>query len=153
MAITVSGLYVVTWKRPFDGTDLIIDWVNDGAKGALFTNTVTPNFSTDAQYGVAPYNANEVSGTGYTAGGNALASKTVTESPTGSLMFDAADLQWTGATFSAARGLLIYDTTLTTPVTNPTLCLVNFGADFGVTAGTFTVQFAAAGIWAIDITP
>jgi len=153
MAITVSGLYVVSWKRPFDGTDLIIDWVNDGAKGALYTNTITPNYSTDTGIGAAPYTSNEVTGTGYTAGGNALSGKTVTESPAGTLMFDANDLSWTTATFSAARGLVIYDTTLALPTANPVLCLVNFGADFGVTAGTFTVQFSSSGIWTIDITP
>lgn len=153
MAITNSGLYVVSWKRPFDGTDLVIDFVNDACKGALYTNTITPNFSTDTGIGAAPYTSNEVSGTGYTAGGASLASKTVTESPTGTLMFDAADLSWTTATFSGARGLVIWDDTLTTPTADPVLCLVNFGADFGVTAGTFTVQFSSSGIWTIDITP
>jgi hypothetical protein len=154
MAITASGLYVVTWRRPFDGTDLVIDFVNDTVKGALFTNSVTnPNFSTDTAYGAAPYNANEVTGTGYTAGGVTLAGKTVTESPTGTLMFDANDLAWTGATFSGARGLLIWDDTLASPTADPVLCLVNFGADFGVTSGTFTVQLASGGIWTIDITP
>lgn len=145
-----KGLYVVTFKDLFDGSDLIVDWSNDTVKGALFNNTPTPNFSTDTAYGAAPYNANEISGTGYTAAGAALAGKTVTDSPAGTLMFDANDLAWSGATFSGARGLLIYDDTL---AGDPALAMVDFAADYGVTAGTFTVQFAAAGIWTIDLTP
>lgn len=151
-AVTVSGLYIINWKKPFDGSDLVIDFVNDVVKNALYTNTITPNFSTDTGIGSAPYTSNEVTGTGYTAGGVTLASKTVTESPTGSLMFDAADPAWTGATFSGARCSVAWDDTATTPA-DPVLCLVNFGADFQVTAGTFTEQLAATGMFAMDITP
>lgn len=149
-AVTVSGLYITTWKKPHDGTDTVIDYVTtDTIKGALFTNSITPNFSTDTAYTSAPYTSNEVTGTGYSAGGVTLGSKTLTESPTGSLMYDAADSQWTTATFSGARCQLIYDST----VSSLCLCLINFAADFAVTAGTFTVQYAATGLWADDITP
>jgi hypothetical protein len=149
-AVTVSGLYVPTWKRPHDGTDTIIDYVTtDAIKFALFNNSITPNFSTDTAYTAAPYTTNEITGTGYTAGGVTLASKTLTESPTGSLMYDSADPSWTTATFSGARCGLIYDST----VSSLALCLVNFGADFAVTSGTLTVQVAATGWWANDLTP
>jgi hypothetical protein len=150
-AVTVSGCYILTWKRPHDGTDTIIDYVTtDAIKGALFTNSITPNFSTDTAYTSAPYTSNEVpNGSGYTTGGVTLASKTLTESPTGSLMYDAADSAWTSSTFSGVRCQLIYDST----VSSLCLCLINFGADFAVTAGTFTVQYAATGLWAVDETP
>src|SRR5215207_3070229 len=100
MAVTASGLYVKTFLDMHDGTDLNVDVINEAIKYALFTNTITPNFSTDTAYGVAPYNANEVSGTGYTAGGVTLGTKTYTESPTGTVMFDSADPSWSSATFS-----------------------------------------------------
>lgn len=149
-AVTVSGLYVTTWKKPHDGTDTIIDYVTtDVIKFALYTNSITPNFSTDTTQTAAPYNANEVTGTGYTAGGVTLGSKTLTESPTGSLMYDANDPAWTTATFTGARAGLGWDST----TSSLALVLVNFAADFAVTAGTFTVQLAATGIWANDLTP
>lgn len=147
-AITVSGLYITAWKKPFDGTDTIIDWVNDSIKQALYTNSLTPNYSTDTAYGSAPYTSNEISGTGYTAAGVALAGKTVTESPTGTLMFDCNDPAWSGATFSLVRGALVHDVTLSI-----VLCLVNYGADYGVTSGTFTDQVASTGRFTYDITP
>jgi hypothetical protein len=153
MAVTASGLYVLTFKDMWDNTDFVFDWINDTVKFALFTNTITPNFSSDTSYGVAPYNANEIpTATGYTAGGVTLGTKTISESPTGTLMIDAADAQWTTSTFSGARCGLMWDDTATSPV-DAAICLVNFGADYGVTSGTFTVQFAGTGIWTIDLTP
>lgn len=153
MAITASGLFVVTFLDVLDASQNNVNLVGDTIKCALFTNTITPNFSSDTAYGSAPYNANEVSGTNYTAGGATLGSKTFTESPAGSLMFDAADTSWASATFSSARGALIWDDTTSSPIADAVICLVNFGADYGVTSGTFTIQWAATGIFAIDITP
>lgn len=152
MAVTVSGMYVTNWKAQNNGTDLLIDWVNDVIKFALFTNTLTPNYSTDSAFGSAPFTSNQVSGTGYTAGGATLGSKTCTESPTGTIMYDAADPSWSGATFSSVRCGITHDTTLSI-IVDPALSLTNFGADYAVTSGTLTVQLSALGLITIDITP
>lgn len=156
MAVSSSGLFLNTFKRCFNGTDLVIDWANDTIKCALFTNSITPNFTTDTAYGVSPYNLNEVSGTGYTKGGVSLTAKTVSDTTTsGSLTFDANDAQWTSATFSSARAVLIWDDTITASPgpADAAICLVNLGADYGITTGTFTIQWATTGIFAIDLTP
>lgn len=152
MAVTASGLYFKTYQDMWDGTDLVIDIANDTIKVAMFTNSITPNFSTNTAYGVSPYDANEVSGTGYTAGGATLGSKTVTESPTGTLMVDAANTQWTTSTITNARCALVWDDTVTI-VADAALCLVNFGADYSTSAGTFEIQWAVGGIWTLDLTP
>jgi hypothetical protein len=150
LAITVSGLFVATWVDVLDTTQLAVDLDLETHKLAMFTNTITPNFSTDTAYGVAPYNANEVSGTGYTAGGTVLTSTTVTESPTGTVMFDAADTSWASSTITNARGGLGYADAL---AGNNALFLVNFGADFSTVAGTFLITWAAAGVFTWDLTP
>ncbi len=150
MAVTASGLFYVTFKAMWDGTDVVFDYANDTVKMALFTNSITPSFSADTGYGASPYNANEVSGTGYSAGGATLAGKTISESPTGTLMFDANDPAWTTSTFSSARCGLVWDDTVTS---DRAVVLVNFGADYGVTSGTFTVQLASGGLATIDLTP
>lgn len=150
MAITVSGLFVDTFTKVLNTTQLAVNTASDTFKVAMFTNTITPNYSTDTGYGVAPYNANEVSGTGYTAGGVNLASVTLAESPTGTLRFDAADSSWTTSTITNARGALVYDNTL---AGKNALCLINFGADYSTVAGTFTIVYSANGIWTIDLTP
>jgi hypothetical protein len=153
MAITASGLFVATFLSVFNASQEPINLVSDSVKVALFTNSVTPNFSTNTSYAAAPYTSNQVTGTGYSAGGVALATKTFTETPTGNITFDADDSSWGGATFSSVRGALIWDDTPTSPTADPALCLVNFGSDYSVSSGTFTIQWAATGIFTIDITP
>ena len=150
MAVTASGLFVATWTDVLDTTQLAIDLDLETHKVAMFTNTITPNFSTDTAYAVAPYNANEVSGTGYTAGGTVLTTTALSESPTGSIMYDAADTSWAASTITNARCALIYAEAL---AGNNALVLVNFGADYSTSSGTFTIQWAAAGIFAWDLTP
>lgn len=150
MAVTASGLYVPTWLDVLDLTQLALDLDAETHRVAMFTNTITPNFSTDTAYGVAPYNANEVTGTAYTAGGALLTTTTFTESPAGTLMWDAADTSWAASTIANARCGLIYADAL---AGNNAIVLVNFGADYSTTNGTFTIQWAAGGIFTLDITP
>lgn len=151
MAITASGKYYTTEKARYDGTDAVHDLTNDVIKYALYTNSLTPNFSTDTAYGAAPYTSNEVpNGSGYTTGGATLGTKTISESPTGTLMFDAADPQWTTSTFNSVRGGLVYDNTLATKYA---LAFHNYGADYGVSGGTLTVLLASTGVWYEDVTP
>lgn len=150
MAITASGLFIPTWRDVLDTTQLAVDLDLETHKVAMFTNSITPNFSSDTAYGVAPYDANEVSGAGYSAGGTELTGTTVTESPAGTLMFDASDTSWAASTITNARGALIYADAL---AGNNALLLVNFGADFSTVNGTFLIAWAATGIFTWDLTP
>lgn len=149
MAITASGLFVATFVDVLDTTQLAIDLDLETHKVAMFTNTITPNFDTDTAYGVAPYNANEVSGAGYTAGGTALTTTTFLGS-SGTATFDAADTSWASSTITNARGALIYADVL---AGNNAICLVNFTADFSTNNGTFLITWSGSGIFAVDLTP
>lgn len=146
MAWTASGMYLVTWIDILDATQLAIDTSLTTHKVALYNNTETPNFSTESAYAAT----NEISGTGYSAGGTVVASPTTTESPTGTLMYDIADTSWTTATFSGVRGAKLYADAL---AGNNLIVGVNFGADYAVTSGTFTIQWAATGVLTLDLTP
>lgn len=104
-------------------------------KIALFTSAATLGAATTA-YSVT----NEVSGTGYTAGGNTL---TISVNPTTSgttAYLDFADTTWAAATITA-RGALIYKAD---GVTNPAIAVLDFGSDKTSTAGDFTIQFPTA---------
>lgn len=106
---------------------------------ALYTSSATLSAATDGYI-----TANEVaSGGGYTTGGVALASKTVEENST-SGVFDAADPEWTSATFTA-RGALIYNKTLGDASSNTrgAIAVLDFGGDFTVAGGTFKIVFPA----------
>ncbi|MBT7330301.1 MAG: hypothetical protein HN804_04615 [Oceanospirillaceae bacterium] len=107
---------------------------------ALYTSSATLSAATDGYI-----TSNEVAnGNGYTTGGNALASKAVTENST-SGVFDAADPEWTSATFTA-RGALIYNKSLgdTTSNARGAIAILDFGGDFSVAGGTFKIIFPAA---------
>lgn len=150
MAVTVSGLFLPTWIKIVDTNQLAVNLSLTTNKVAMFTNSITPNFSSDTGYGAAPYNANEVSGTGYSAGGAAVASPTITESPTGTLMFDLADISWSASTITNARCALFYADAL---AGKNAVCLINFGADYSTSSGTFTIQWATTGMFVLDLTP
>ena len=112
----------------------------DTFKIALYTSSATLDASTTA-YSVT----NEVSGTGYSAGGQDLTNVNPTTSGT-TAFTDFADETWTTATITA-RGALIYNSTPNTTsisVSNPAVVVLDFGADKTSTAGDFTVVFPTA---------
>lgn len=141
MAVTIGGLYLANFKDVFDTTGLVMNFDLTSPKLALHTNSLTPNFNTDASWS----NTAEVSGAGYTTGGNVVASPSTTVS-SGVLKFTSNNFQWTTATISSAVcGLFYFDA-----LAGDNLgFLTYFGGAFSSTAGTFTVTAPAAGWWTI----
>ena len=90
---------------------------------------------------------NEATGTGYTAAGSALGSKAFAiDTGSSSICFTAANVTWSGVTVSGVLGDLVYDDTITGgTVAKQGLCYNYFGGSQGVTAGTFTIQWATPG--------
>lgn len=106
----------------------------DTFKLALYTNSATLDASTTA------YSAsNEVSGTGYTAGGGTLTNVTPTTSGT-TAFTDFDDLTFSAATITA-RGALIYNDSA---AGDPAVVVLDFGADKTSTSGDFTIIFPTA---------
>ena len=105
----------------------------DSFKLAMFTSSASLGAGTTAYS-----TSNEISGTGYTAGGQALTSVTpVLDGSTA--VCDFADISFTSASFTA-NGCLIYND----DQSDKAVCVVAFGGDKTVSSGTFTVQFPAA---------
>ncbi len=105
----------------------------DTFKIALYTSSATLDATTTAYS-----TSNEVSGTGYTAGGNALTNVTPTSSGT-TAFTDFADTTWSTATITA-RGALIYNSSQS----NKAVAVLDFGSDKTSTAGDFTIIFPTA---------
>ena len=115
------------------------DLDTDTIKIALYTSSATLDASTTA------YTAtNEVTGTGYSAGGETLANSTVATSGTTAYV-DFDNPEWTSATFTA-RGALIYNDTT---AGDNAIAVLDFGGDFTVSSGTFRIVFPAPGATAI----
>lgn len=122
---------------------------------ALYSNSGTPDqtvASASAAYNAGQWvTGNEVTATGWTAGGLALASVTSTFSTT-TFTFDAADRAG-GATdtITDTRGCLIFDNTIATPVAKQAACFLSFGGLQAVSSGTLTVVFNASGIFTVSV--
>jgi hypothetical protein len=152
MAFPTSALFTATFVDVLDVTQLAIDLDAETHKVALYTNSLTgADLVTDTAYGLGAWASNEVpNGSGYTTGGNALTGTTYLSTGAGVTTWDATDTPWTTSTFSGVRGCLIYADAL---AGNNGIIALNFGADYAVTAGTFTVQWNASGIFTIDFVP
>ena len=119
-------------KHDFNATS------GDTFKIALFTSSATLGAST-TNYS----SSNEVSGTGYTAGGNTLTNVDPTTSGT-TAFTDFADTTWATATITA-NGALIYNTTADAGSgTTNAVCALAFGGDKTSTNGDFVIQFPTA---------
>lgn len=132
-------------KNQFNGTN-VIDFDTDTIKVMLVASAYTPAASTHVNKSDV---TNEVTGTNYTAGGTALATKTLTEA-TGTVTFDAADVTWlqSATGFSTARYAVIYKDTGTAS-TSPLIGYIDFTADKGNTSGDLTLQWAATGVFTV----
>jgi len=125
-----------------------IDWDSDTIKVMLCTSAYVPNQDTHIYKSSV---TNEVTGTGYTAGGATLGSKTITyDAATNVIALDAADVTWASSTITA-RYAVIYDDTPATDATKPLLAYVDFGADQSSNNGNFTITWDAAGIAKVTV--
>ena len=102
-------------------------------KLALFTSSASLDAATTAYS-----TSNEVTGTGYTAGGAALTRVDPSTSGTTALT-DFADLTFSTATITA-NGAVIYNSS----ASDKAVIVLAFGGDKTSTAGDFTIQFPTA---------
>jgi hypothetical protein len=134
MAFTGNFLCTSFKVELLAGTHNFTTGTGDTYKLALYDNSASFTAATTA------YTAtNEVSGTGYSAGGGTLTNVTPTSSGT-TAFIDFADLTFSTATITA-RGALIYNSSA---AGNPAVCILDFGADKTSTAGDFTIVFPTA---------
>lgn len=105
---------------------------SDTFKIALYTGAATVNADTTVYS-----TSNEVSATGYTAGGNTLTVSTTPTSSSTIAYVSFSNTSWSSAL--TARGALIYNSSKS----NKAVAVLDFGADKTSTS-TFTVTFPAA---------
>lgn len=103
-------------------------------KLALYTNSASFTAATTAYT-----TSNEVSGSGYSAGGGTLTRVDPTTSST-TAYTDFSDLTFSSATITA-RGALIYNDSASG---DPSVVVLDFGADKVSTSGDFTIVFPTA---------
>jgi hypothetical protein len=114
-----------------------MDFSSDTAQSykiALYTSSASLDAATAAYT-----TSNEVSGTGYSAGGNTLSISTNSTSTGTTAFLSFATTTWSTATITA-RGALIYQAGGSTPA----VAVLDFGGDKTSTAGDFQITFPTA---------
>ena len=101
-------------------------------KIALYDATATIDSSTTAYT-----TDHEITGTGYTAGGEVLTPTVGSDTSNNTAYVTFANVTWSPANFTAA-GALIYNSD-----TNASVAVLNFGGE-KTTSSSFTIQFPAA---------
>lgn len=147
MSITASGLYGLSLEKAFIDT-LGESFEAEDNKVLLVTDSYTPNFGT---HDFRDDLTNEVSGTGYSAGGSALTGTELTHSG-GVMTFDATDVSWASSTITDAMALVHYFN-VGSAGTDPLGFLLDFVNVVSSSSGTLSVVFSASGIWTLDYTP
>jgi hypothetical protein len=126
----------------YDNSTGAIDLDADTFKIMLVTSAYTPNKKTHTKRSDV---TNEVTGTGYTAGGVALASVVVTnDTANDRTKFASANPSWASATITA-RGAVIYKSRGGAATADELVCYLDFGSDQTSTNGPFTVTCPANG--------
>lgn len=147
MTVTASGLYGLTLQKFLNVSTLPTNGLDSetAVKVLMVTDSEAPNYdSHDFRNDILA----EVTGTGYTLGGNVITSTALTLSST-VLTYDAADTSWAASTIANAMAAVGYFN-VGTSATDPLIWLSDFVTAASSSAGTFTVQWSASGIWTLD---
>lgn len=112
-----------------------IDFDTDTFKVLLVTSTYSPNKDThDRRDDIT----NEVSGTGYSAGGVTSACTVTKDTANDKVTLQFASVSWASSTITA-RAAVIYKSRGGASSADELIAYNDFGADVSTTAGTFTV--------------
>jgi hypothetical protein len=126
-----------------------VDWVTDDIKVMLVSSSYTPNQDThDYLDDVSAY---EVTGTGYTAGGASLTSKTDSyDGATNTLVLDAADVTWASSTITA-RYAVVYNNTGAGASSKALIGYIDLVSDQASNNGNFVIEWDASGILRLNV--
>ena len=119
-----------------------VNLVNDAIKVALFTSGYVPDKDSDENFDDV---TNEVSGSGYTAGGKTLTgASTEQDDDNDRAILRADNLSWPVATFTARAAVIYKDTG--SAATSLLVAYVDFGDDQSVSGEDFTLEWHQDGV-------
>lgn len=113
----------------------LIDFDSDTFKAMLVTSTYSPNKDThDKRNDVT----NEVTGTGYTAGGTTCAVTVTKDTANDKVTITLGSVSWSSSTITA-RGCVYYKSRGGASSADEIVAYNDFGGDVSTTGGTFSV--------------
>lgn len=144
--MATSKMYLSLVQKAFNKE---VDWDTDDIKVMLLSSAYTPNQDTHDY--LDDVQAFEVTGTGYTAGGSSLTSKTSTlDAANNVVILDAADVTWANSTITA-RYAVVYDNTGANAAAKPLVGYLDLLTDSASNNGNFVIQWDASGIVRITV--
>lgn len=137
-----NGIFYSCYK---DLMSAALNLTDGNVQLALLTSAYTPDLVNHAFW--SDISANEASGTGYTAGGKAISSPTLTNNPSASpnptCTFSGNPVSWTGLTLTFRYGVVYHNTG--TATTSRLIGLFDYLTNQVITSSTFTNNWAASG--------
>jgi hypothetical protein len=112
-----------------------IDFDTDTFKAMLVTSTYTPNKDTDLKRSAV---TNEVTGTGYTAGGTASVVTVTKDTSLDKVTVQFGAVSWASSTITA-RGCVYYKSRGGASSADELVAYNDFGSDVSSTGGTFSI--------------
>jgi hypothetical protein len=149
MAITVT-FYPLTLEKVAEQVGNDVNYLTGTVKLSLHTNTYAPAHDADDFFNDA---TNELgAGTGYNAGGETAASKTITyDTGSDQIRWDLADISWIFTASKTWRNGVMYIDTAGAASTDPLYAKLVWDSDQTVST-TYTLQFDPAGLLFVDTT-
>jgi hypothetical protein len=150
-----SGLPRTVWLNNVNGSH-VLNLSLTTHKMAMFNTTYISGVNYDTVAGWS--STNEVTGTNWVTTGYTLATvqnggtinPTIAGVAGGIVRYDMDDLARTATTIANSSGVQIYADALTTPTADPIFVIVDFGAAYSTTNGTFGITWSANGVFEID---
>jgi hypothetical protein len=128
-----SIIYNTFFRDVFTGA---VDLDTDAFKVMLTTNTYAENKDHAKRSDIT----NEVSGTGYTAGGNTVTVTVTLDNANDRVDVSLGGTNWTSATISNVRKAIYYKSRGGAASADELIAEIDNGADVSVTAGTLTLS-------------
>jgi hypothetical protein len=125
------------------------DFTSDSLKLALIDDTLAPT-AADATPTWSDYSANEVSGTGYTAGGATLSGVTYTEADGVAKLDDTGNVTWSqnGAGPTDAYYAVLYNDDA---ASDQAICFIDLDGPVSLQDGDISVTWNASGILTVTV--
>lgn len=143
-----SGLYLPTFEDILDTTQLAVDYDAETHKWGLYNSTRAgaANFNSDTVYS----STNEITGTGYTAGGKVVTGTAFSRPGAGVMKYSSNAVQWDNSTLSGVRWIDMYADALSG---DPLLMGIDLVSGYNTNEGTLLVTPHSNGLYTIDLTP
>lgn len=131
-----NSMYNIAKQKFGDGT---LDWDTQVFKVALLTGHTFDAEHNDFSLDIQP---NEISGTGYTAGGATMTNSAPTiDTVNDWAVYDAIDVTWATSTLSATAAV-VYEVSTGYPI-----CYIDFGVTKTSSASNFTISWNTDGVF------